>query len=218
MVTVGRRTFTHQYRSWLRRNSPLVWPPLPGGKVKIYLQLPEGTLQDASQVTCDFQDRSFHLQAVRIRMIIADLYRFKTQATSDLIVGAHCFQTYSQKSICIYTYKNRYIFVTHTHTYIYIYIHVRLIRMLILGGQVACGNAWASEPRKSPPTTRPCCDFWRILRLKTQTHTHTYIYIYIYFFGWCFFIFLLARPWQWDNDPTCLTCLALVETSIVGLS
>mmetsp|Transcript_80745 Transcript_80745/g.127547 ORF Transcript_80745/g.127547 Transcript_80745/m.127547 type:complete len:193 (+) Transcript_80745:30-608(+) len=33
-----------------------------GGKVKIYLQLPEGTLQDASQVTCDFQDRSFHLQ------------------------------------------------------------------------------------------------------------------------------------------------------------
>eukprot|EP00438_Fugacium_kawagutii_P012348 Skav221979 [mRNA] locus=scaffold195:1057083:1061907:- [translate_table: standard] len=33
-----------------------------GPKVKIYLQLPEGTLQDASQVTCDFQDRSFHLQ------------------------------------------------------------------------------------------------------------------------------------------------------------
>ena len=36
---------------------------LQGAKVKIYLQLPEGTLQDASQVTCDFQDRSFHLQA-----------------------------------------------------------------------------------------------------------------------------------------------------------
>jgi hypothetical protein len=85
--------------------------PLQGGKVKIYLQLPEGTLQDASQVTCDFQDRSFHLQAVRIRMIIADLYRlyrFKTQATSDLlIVAAHCFQNYFQK--CIYIY-NTYMF------------------------------------------------------------------------------------------------------------
>ena len=217
----------------------MVWPPLQGGKVKIYLQLPEGTLQDASQVTCDFQDRSFHLQAVRIRMIIADLYRFKTQSTSDLlIVGAHCFQNYFQKSICIYIYYNiyicmyiyilqyiyiyvymyiciymyiyMYIYICHTH----IYIHVRLIRMLILGGQVACGNAWASEPRKSPPTTRPCCDFWRILRLKTHTHI-----IYRERYIWLmFFIFLLARPWQWDDDPTCLTCSALVETSIVGSS
>ncbi|CAJ1444795.1 unnamed protein product, partial [Effrenium voratum] len=33
-----------------------------GGKVKVYLQLPDGTLQDASQVTCDFQPHSFHVQ------------------------------------------------------------------------------------------------------------------------------------------------------------
>ncbi|CAK9096212.1 unnamed protein product [Durusdinium trenchii] len=32
-----------------------------GAKVKIYLQLPEGTLQDA-QVSCDFQVQGFHLQ------------------------------------------------------------------------------------------------------------------------------------------------------------
>ncbi|CAL1140949.1 unnamed protein product [Cladocopium goreaui] len=87
-----------------------------GGKVKIYLQLPEGTLQDASQVTCDFQDRSFHLQ-------------------------------------------------------------------------VACGNAWASEPRKSPPTTRPCCDFWRILRLKTHTHI-----IYRERYIWLMFFYIFVGP------------------------
>mmetsp|Transcript_93603 Transcript_93603/g.166538 ORF Transcript_93603/g.166538 Transcript_93603/m.166538 type:complete len:187 (-) Transcript_93603:21-581(-) len=33
-----------------------------GAKVKVYLQLPDGVLRDPSQVTCDFEPRSFHAQ------------------------------------------------------------------------------------------------------------------------------------------------------------
>lgn len=54
---------------------------------------------------------------------------------------------------------------------------------------------------QQPGITRPCCDFWRILRLKTHTHTYI-IYIKRDIFGWCFFyIFVgpaLAMGW-WSN-------------------
>lgn len=75
--------------------------------------------------------------------------------------------------------------------------------MLILGGQVACGNAWASEPRKSPPTTRHNQAMLRLLENPATKNTHTHIiYIKRDIFGWCFFyIFVgpaLAMGW-WSN-------------------
>ncbi|CAE8680520.1 unnamed protein product, partial [Polarella glacialis] len=37
-----------------------------GAKVKVYLQLPSGVLKDASQVTCDFESRSFTAQVAPV--------------------------------------------------------------------------------------------------------------------------------------------------------
>ena len=109
-------------------------------------------------------------------------------------------------------FRNVYIYIYNTYMFDWLGCWFWVARL----PAATPGPRNLEKVHQQPGITRPCCDFWRILRLKT--HTHIY-YIYKERYIWLFFlIFLLARPWQWDDDPTCLTCLALVETSIVGLS
>eukprot|EP00440_Ansanella_granifera_P059136 gb/GFBE01064100.1/.p1 GENE.gb/GFBE01064100.1/~~gb/GFBE01064100.1/.p1 ORF type:complete len:192 (+),score=42.39 gb/GFBE01064100.1/:1-576(+) len=68
-----------------------------GAKVKIYLQLPEGVLRDSSQVTCDFDSRSFHAKVASQKS--GAVHAFKAEPlTGEIVPEKSTFKANTEKA------------------------------------------------------------------------------------------------------------------------